>query len=244
MCLILFAVNPDENYRLIVAANRDELYDRPTSDAAYWRDSPDVLAGRDENAGGTWLGVNRRGRFAAVTNFREVPAEPLPPRSRGDLPTGFLADNTAASDYLSAVSQNGQQYKGFNLLIADAEQCCYYSNRGGEPRQLDNGYYGLSNQLLDCDWPKVIDGRQKLRQTMTDFGGQGSQALSTRLIDLLVDQGDEREFSNSFISSEQYGTRAATVVIVTHDGLVYFEERNFGVGGKPLATNAYDFSVK
>ena len=240
MCLILFAVNPGDRYRLVIAANRDELYERPTVPAGFWDQSPRVLAGRDENMGGTWLGVNRAGRFAAVTNFREDPPLPLPPRSRGDLPLGFLTSTKSPTDYLQDISQAGSEYRGFNLIVADRNAAGYYSNRAGsrDPRILDAGCYGLSNQLLDCDWPKVIEGRERLRQLVH----LPTDALVESLFELLLDEGDGREFSNSFISSEVYGTRAATVVLISHQGEICFEERNFGACGVQLPGNRFRFS--
>jgi uncharacterized protein with NRDE domain len=237
MCLILFAVNPNSRYRLIVAANRDEIYARPTQTAGFWDSHPHLLAGQDENMGGTWLGVNRKGAFAAVTNFMEVPPDPLPPRSRGDLPTEFLATDPDPNAYLESVSSRGNAYKGFNLIVANQDNCCYYGNRAGAPRVLKDGYYGLSNQILDCDWPKVIEGRARLTEIISTVDDP-SEALFT----LLLGQGDGREFSNSFIAADTYGTRAATVVLIGTDGDVVFEERNFGENGTPLTGNRYQFN--
>jgi uncharacterized protein with NRDE domain len=238
VCLILFAVNPNERFRLIVAANRDELYARPTVNADFWPEHPDILAGRDENMGGTWLGIDRQGRFAAVTNFREEPPAPLPPRSRGDLPLNFLNADTTPLDYVKDVSTRSETYRGFNLIVADSQSTLYYGNRAGNPRELADGYYGLSNQVLDCDWPKVIEGRQRLQKKMES----DADDLSESLFELLLSSGDDREFSNSFISGDEYGTRAASVVLKTHDGEIYFEERNFGPGGKFLNSNGYNFN--
>ena len=240
MCLILFAVNPNDKYRLIVAANRDELYARPTVFADFWADQPDMIAGKDENMGGTWLGITRGGRFSAVTNFREQPPEPMPPLSRGDLPLSFLTSEIEPMDYLADVQSRGDSFRGFNLLVADPDATCYYGNRAGAPRTLASGYYGLSNQLLDCDWPKVGEGREQLR-ALIESGTTDSKTatLSEPLFDLLQSDGDSREFSNSFIKSELYGTRAATVVIIEKSGSIYFEERNFGLAGRPIGGNRF-----
>ena len=235
MCLILFAVNPNSRYRLIVAANRDEFYARPTQTAGFWGSHPDVLAGKDENMGGTWLGVNKKGAFAAVTNFIETPSDPLPPRSRGDLPMGFLATNPEPNAYLRSVSARGNAYKGFNLIVANRDNCVYYGNRAGTPRELGKGYYGLSNQILDCDWPKVIDGRANLTGIISEFDDPCEALFS-----LLLEQGDDRKFSNSFIAADTYGTRATTVVLIGTNGDVQFEERNFGANGTPLTSNRFE----
>lgn len=238
MCLILFAVNPSSRYRLIVAANRDELYARPTVSAGFWQEYPDLLAGKDENAGGTWLGITKSGRFSAVTNFAEQPPEPMPPLSRGDLPLNFLTNRMAPIDYVADVKTRGEQYRGFNLLVADREAVCYYGNRASEPRRLDDGYYGLSNQLLDCDWPKVINGRENLRA----LAETDPDNLADSMFDMLMDRGDGRQYSNSFIASDTYGTRATTVVLIDRDNEIYFEERNFGPEGASLKSQSFSLS--
>ncbi len=241
MCLILFAVNPSPEHRLIVAANRDELYARPTEAAAFWASDPNILAGRDIDAGGTWLGVNRAGCFAAVTNFKQSADDPEPsidpPRSRGELPLDFLRDRPAASRYVTEVAGQATEYRGFNLIASDTNSTYYFGNRGRGPRELKQGFYGLSNQLLDCDWPKVIEGKLKLKEIVSEQ----RQDLPQALFELLLDTGDDRMFSNSFIEADIYGTRAATVVMVSTAGEVYFEERNFGPAGKPEASNHYAF---
>ena len=187
--------------------------------------------------GGTWLGVNKKGAFAAVTNFVETPPDPLPPRSRGDLPTGFLATDPEPNAYLDSVSTSGNVYKGFNLIVANQGNCCYYGNRAGAPRELGKGYYGLSNQILNCDWPKVIDGRGRLTEIISAFDDPCEALFS-----LLLEQGDDREFSNSFIAADIYGTRSTTVVLIGTDGDVVFEERNFGTNGTPLTSNRFQFN--
>jgi uncharacterized protein with NRDE domain len=237
MCLILFAVNPNTRYRLIVAANRDELYARPTQNARFWDSHPGLLAGQDKNMGGTWLGVNKKGAFAAVTNFMETLPAPLPSRSRGELPTGFLANDRDPKAYLDSISSRGNTYKGFNLIVANETNCCYYGNRAGAPRELGKGYYGLSNQTLDCDWPKVIESRAKLAEIISAFDDPCEALFS-----LLLNQGDDREFSSSFIAADTYGTRATTVVLIGTDGEVVLEERNFGAHGNPLKSNRFQFN--
>ena len=237
MCLILFAVNPNERFRLVVAANRDEFYARPSAPAGFWDDKPDLLAGRDEQMGGTWLGVTRTGNFAAVTNFREELIDPVPPRSRGDLPLTFLTGTSSPQAFVTNIARSGHEYRGFNLLVSEGHDLHYYGNRAGEPRALPDGCYGLSNQLLDCDWPKVVDGRKKLTALFENDPNNPTEAL----FDLLTDSGDDREFSNSFILTEEYGTRAATVVLIAEDGTVEFEERSFGKGGLQFDQKQFTF---
>ncbi|HKI74187.1 MAG TPA: NRDE family protein [Pseudomonadales bacterium] len=238
MCLILLAVRPDAAHQLVVAANRDEQYARPTARAGWWQDHSHILAGRDLEAGGTWLGVTDKGRFAAVTNFREDPPEPLPPRSRGELTLGFLAGTRAPGEYLENVHADADEYRGFNLIVSDGQRCCYYSNREGRIRELTPGFYGLSNQLLDCDWPKVIRGRKQLAR-LEDSGFD-----TDSLFELLFCKGDGEPYSQSFIATERYGTSASTVVKIGAAGNVCFEERNFRPMGEPDSVQSYEFEIQ
>ena len=235
MCLILFAVEPNPEYRLIVAANRDEFYSRVAEPAELWPDESGVLGGRDQGMGGTWLGINHNGRFAAVTNFKEEPPQPLPPLSRGALPLGFLTGKQDPATYSQAVSEQAEDYRGFNLLIADQNGVAYYCNRQIKPKVLGPGFYGLSNQALDCNWPKVTDGRIQLEQLVQ----QEQSQLPESLFKILMSSGDDREFSNSFIRGEEYGTRAATVVLIKRNSEIFFEERTFGAGGTPLGDSSF-----
>jgi len=140
--------------------------------------------------------------------------------------------------YLEEVDETARHYRGFNLLVSDGNQTAYFSNRAGQPRQLEDGCYGLSNQLLDCNWPKVGEGRNRLQQTIDAKHNNLVEAL----FEILLDPGDGRDFSNSFIRSDVYGTRAATVVLVERDGAAYFEERNFGPMGQPQGGRQFKFS--
>ncbi|MBD3647546.1 MAG: NRDE family protein [Pseudomonadales bacterium] len=237
MCLILFGIRPNESYRLALAANRDEFYGRPSAQADFWSDHPDILGGRDLKMGGTWLGVSRSGRFAAVTNFRETPPDPVPPRSRGELTSDFLAGDVSCMDYLDSVDRLAEEYRGFNLVIGEGEHFYYYSNRRREILELESGYYGLSNQLLNCDWPKSIEGRKRLsRLADDDFEPEA-------MFRLLFDPGNDEPFSASFLASPEYGTCASTVLTISREGDVYFEERNFEAGGKASGSNRFSFTL-
>ena len=244
MCLVLVALNSHPDYPLIVAANRDEFYDRPTAPAGFWDDAPAILAGRDLKAGGTWLGIDRRGRFAAVTNYRQGRRERAAPRSRGHLVSGFLTTSTGVRDYMERTQAGAALYNGFNLIAGDASELLYYSNREGHIRALEPGVYGLSNHLLDTAWPKVT-------ATKSAFGALLSREASELiegLFGLLSDRNQfaddqlphtgvgpewERLLSSAFIASSNYGTRCSTVVLVGRDGGGVFVERNFGPQGTP-----------
>jgi uncharacterized protein with NRDE domain len=254
MCLVLLVHDVHPRYRLIVAANRDEFYDRPTATAAYWTEAPDVLAGRDLRAGGTWLGINRAGRFAAVTNFRQGEREAEAPRSRGHLVSGYLTGDVRPSHYMRQVKRDAALYNGFNFLAADASDVIYFSNREGEMRALAPGVYGLSNHLLDTPWPKVTAGKAAL-EALT--GESAAPDLMVELFGLLADRTRpsddrlpetgsgpewERLLSSAFIASPRYGTRSSTVVLVTGDGRVTFGERSFGPNGEFTGEIRYELA--
>ena len=243
MCLILCAHRPSPALELVVAANRDEFHARPALVAGFWPDQPQLLAGRDQQMGGAWLGVSKSGRFAAVTNVREAAApEPLPPRSRGELPVNYLVGSQSAQDYLASIAPLGTEYRGFNLLLWEQGAFWHHSNqgagKGGKP--LPPGYHGLSNQGLNCDWPKVAEGRTKLEALLQSQ--QDPKQLIEPLFALLMDEGDARDHSASFIRAEEYGTRAATLVILSTGGEVYFEERSFAPAGKPTGAQRHHFT--
>jgi len=254
MCLILFAWQSHPRYPLVVAANRDEFHDRPTAPAEFWEESPTILAGRDLEAGGTWLGISRSGRFAAVSNYREplFKASPLE-YSRGHLVRDFLLDDSAPIAHAGRLQKQGSHYRGFNLLIGDPETLFYVSNRKNKPESVASGSHGLSNHLLDTDWPKVHSGRTRMDSVLRD-----EHVDSEALLDLLADRGSkdptrltteelqsepEKMTSRIFIDSPIYGTRSSTVVLVNGDGEISFVERQFDANGKPTGTQSHKFKV-
>ena len=223
MCLILFAYDHHPDFRLILAANRDEFYERPAAPLGYWEDHPHVLAGRDLRQSGTWMGVTKNGKFAAITNYRE-PGRQIPDApSRGHLVSDFLIGDAPPSDYLEHLQQQAQQYNGFNLLVGDARSLYYYSNRGDGIFQLEPGIYGLSNRLLDTGWPKVHHGKERLAGLIEQESELPRQEILVLLQtqerppdDQLPDTGVgiewERTLSPMFISSPNYGTRCSTLL--------------------------------
>jgi uncharacterized protein with NRDE domain len=244
MCLVLIALDSHPEYSLIVAANRDEFYDRPTAPAAFWADAPSVLAGRDLQAGGTWLGIDRRVRFAAVTNYRQGERESSAPRSRGRLVSDYLTTDTDLPEHIERVRSEAGLYNGFNLIAGDARGLSYYSNREDRVRSLPRGLYGLSNHLLDTPWPKVAATKSAFGALLNGGASQLTEDLFTLLSDpsrptdaLLPSTGVgpewERLLSSAFIASDDYGTRSSTVVLVGRDGSIVFVERSFGPGGVP-----------
>ena len=231
MCLIALAWQAHPDYPLIVMANRDEFYRRPTTPARFWPEAPQLLAGRDLAAGGTWLGLTRHGRFAALTNYRD-PAAPTGERSRGLLVSGFLEGRLSAWDYANDVAAEGEHYGGFNLLLGDARELLVVSNRGTAPRRLTPGIHGLSNHLLDTPWPKVEKAKaglaaalaQPMPESLLALLADDRQADDSALPDTGVGVAMERMLSPLFIHSPQYGTRASTVLILGHERAQFVEQ--------------------
>ena len=255
MCLILLACRAHPEYPLVFAGNRDEAYERPSAAADFWKDEPDVFGGRDLEKHGTWLGVTRTGRMAAVTNYRDGPTRRPAPRSRGELTADFLHGNEAPEAYLKSVAPKSGQYGGFSLLIGDIGHLWSYSNRGAGIEEITPGVHGLSNHLLDTPWPKVTRGRQrvaalleaseaKLIEGLFDALADRVVAADTELPDTGVGAGRERELSPAFIAGERYGTRASTVLLVSHGGKVTFIERRFDALGAPQGETARRFALQ
>ncbi|MET3051610.1 NRDE family protein [Pseudomonas alkylphenolica] len=241
MCLIVFAWRPGHAQPLIVAANRDEFYARPTRMLGAWDDAPGVYAGRDLEAGGTWLGVGPGGRFAALTNIRD-PQLAQGARSRGELVAAFLRGELGVEAYLDQVASRSQQYSGFNLLVGDSATLGYLNAREAQVQLLCEGVYGLSNAGLDTPWPKLVKARAGLQQQLADpqpqallaLLGDNQQATDGELPETGVGLTTERLLSSVFIASQNYGTRASTVLIAEADGRRRLLERSFGPFGGHL----------
>ncbi|MFZ0611201.1 MAG: NRDE family protein [Desulfobacterales bacterium] len=238
MCLILFAYDTQPGYRLIMAANRDEFYLRPTAPLAAWADAPEVYGGRDDKEGGTWLGVSRKGRISALTNYRDPAHQLSQAPSRGLLTSRFLAGDDPAAAYLEQVAQAARHYNGFNLLTGDRTGLWYFSNRGRDIARLPPGLYGVSNHLIDTPWPKVSQGKKRLKALLERRAGWDVEDLFALLADRAVapdkdlpDTGvgltRERTLSPLFIASPDYGTRSSTVLLIETSGPVTFAERTF-----------------
>jgi len=254
MCLILFAWQAHPHYPLVVAANRDEFHDRPTAPAEFWQESPSILAGRDIQAGGTWMGVSRNGRFAAISNYREPLFKTSKTEySRGHLVRDFLLGDSAPASHAEHLQTRGADYRGFNLLIGDTDTLLYLSNRTQRPACVNAGIHGLSNHLLDTDWPKVNFGRTQL-ETILKHGDVNPEAL----LELLADRGTKPPTSLAaeelqsepesmtkriFIDSPVYGTRSSTVLLVSQSGEISFIERQFDTSGTPIGTRSHNYKI-
>ncbi len=246
MCLIAVAWQAHPDYPLIVLANRDEFHARPAAPARFWAEAPQLLAGRDLSAGGTWLGVTRQGRFAALTNVREPGMRPGG-RSRGLIVSAYLQGDARAEAYAADVTVEGGEYSGFNLLASDGDSLWWTSNRGAGPQRLDPGVYLLSNHLLDTPWPKVELLRAGLLAQLSQPEPEALLALlqderkaaDIDLPDTGIGLAMERLLSAPFIRSPQYGTRASTVVLAGRDR-IRFIEQGHGADG-PLQRSDFAF---
>lgn len=244
MCLIVFAYRSHPRYKLILAANRDEFFARPTAPMQFWRDNPDLLAGKDLQQGGTWLGLNRNGRFSALTNHRDGRRPATGIRSRGFLPLDFITGDTSAADF--AVHTPVQDYDGFNQIVMDSirndnDTLCYLSNRSNS-QILQPGIYGLSNAVLNSSWPKTDSRRAALEALIEqeDVTTDDLIALMNdptlypddQLPDTGISQEWERALSASFITMENYGTRATTALLIDYSGNIEIAEQNYDKSGR------------
>lgn len=251
MCFIVFAYEHHPAYRLILAANRDEFYDRPTNPAAFWDDDPELLAGRDLKAGGTWMGVTRSGRYAALTNYRDPSELNAQGPSRGVLVKNYLSSLESPLGYMGRFALSNERFSGFNLLAGDVNELYYYSNREKDIRKIAPGLYGLSNHLLDTPWPKVERGKALLREVLQQKEISPESLLALlRNADVAPDHALpetgvgkewERVLSPIFIETAAYGTRSSTVLLIDKAGHVTFVERIHAP--EQAETHRFDFDI-
>jgi uncharacterized protein with NRDE domain len=251
MCLLAVAIRSHPRLPLIIAGNRDEFHARPSQGAHWWSDYPDIVGGRDLQAGGTWLAMHRNGRFAAVTNFRDAQHESGDLRSRGHLITGFLSSDRPVMDYLESIDP--ARYAGFNLLVADRSDAAYLSNRGAPMRELQPGIYGLSNATLNEPWSKVTRSRSRLGSLIADDNVDETSLM--RMLDDREKASDAEVETNGlshetahaltapFIVLPEYGTRCSTVLMLDNEDRVRFVERRFDEQGRTTGESRFDFDL-
>ena len=255
MCLIYVAWRSHPRYGLVVAANRDELHARPAAPAHWWDDAPRMLAGRDLEAGGTWLGVTAEGRFAAITNYHDPASHRAGAPSRGALVSGFLTGSESAPNYLERILQDARACNGFSLLAMDGDTLAFASNRAHDLVRLTPGIHGLSNHLLDTPWPKVTTGKAELKRLLAEPDLQVSDLLAllaphlppgeeSLRADIGGDLEPMRWRSARFILGPAYGTRTSTVVLLDADGGGVFVERSFDAGGAATGEVAYELDAR
>lgn len=255
MCLLIFAHQVSRDFPLLIAANRDEFHERPTAVSDFWVEHPAMLAGKDLQQGGTWMGVTHNGRFAAVTNYRD-PARTYPaPSSRGELPLAYLTGTDDPPSYLRKLASRAQHYAGFNLLVGDNHSLWYFTNSEERaPQCLAPGIYGLSNARLDTPWPKVTSGKARL-QALLDAGEISHETLATVTADRqLADplalnalhqlNGMEPILSAQFIVTAAYGTRSSTTFWTDARGLGSWQERSFDATGALRTEQHLEFQLE
>lgn len=251
MCTLLVAYEAHPRYRLILAANRDEFYQRPTAAAGFWQEAGDVFAGRDLVHGGSWLGVTGSGRIAALTNYRQGTAG-AHGQSRGHLVSEYLKGELSAQEYLETLRGNTAGYSGYNVVLGDTDRLYCYSNKNDEIIRIEPGVHGLSNHLLNTPWPKVVRGKEALaraleqekvsREELFAILADSTKAPDEQLPDTGVGLELERLLSSIFISSERYGTRSSTILLVDRQHQATFVERSFDQGRSRDAEISFDWS--
>ena len=254
MCLIIFAYKSHPKYKFIFAANRDEFYDRPTKQADYWNDHPELLAGKDLQAGGTWVGITKQGRFAAVTNYRDLKNIKEDAPSRGMLTLDFLNNNISAEKYYEKIKPSLQDYNCFNLILGSIDELFYFSTHLNGIKKLEPGIYGLSNAELNTDWPKVKKSKDVLSILLKNDEVHPWELLSilndTRkakeedLPDTGVGMEWEKILSPIFIQSPKYGTRCSTAVVADIENNFRFAEKTFFGNQGAFSNKDYSFKIK
>lgn len=254
MCLILFSYRTHPSFDLVLAANRDEHYERPSDPPAFWSEAPFLLAGRDLVAGGTWLGITKTGRLAAVTNYRDPASLLKIAPSRGRLVTDFLRGDQPPWEYLQWLQSQASRYNGFNILLGDRKELFWYSNRDGGIRQVFDGFYGISNRLLDTPWPKVVRGKELMAPILNAEIPSTDDLFRTLRDETLpademlpstgVPQEWERVLSPIFIRSPHYGTRSSTLILVGKDGHVTFLDRIFTWNPDHVEESRFEFDLE
>ncbi len=251
MCLNIFSYKSHPNYKLIIAANRDEFYARKTEAAHFRNDNPDLLAGKDLEHGGTWLGLTKTGKFSFITNYRDPKSFRKDAPSRGALVSNYLNGSESPEQYLKNL-KNTQHYNGFNLVAGNLNEVCYFSNVENKIKKLDNGFYGVSNAFLDTPWKKLVTGKKAVEAVISQNNFSPEDLFSALHNEQKADDSElpqtgvpyeiEKLISSVFIKSEAYGTVCSTVVLIDNQNRVQFFERTHN----PLKENktaSFEFVV-
>lgn len=241
MCLINFQFHEHPKYKLVLMANRDEFYERPTASAHFWEDEQDILAGRDLVQHGTWLGITKQGRLAALTNFRDPQKLTSDKMSRGNIVRDYLTEDVSPQEFLKSLKKNKDTYAGFNVIVGSTEELFHYNNVKNEVTGIPPGTHGLSNHFLNTPWPKVTKGKKNLKEYIT----KQEEIETNELFKIISDAEEaqdkdlpqtgvgielERKLSPLFIKTPEYGTRSTTVLLVDNENYVTFVERSFEQG--------------
>ena len=254
MCILFIAVKKHPKFPLIIAANRDEFHPRPTRTSQFWDNYPNLLAGKDLSAGGSWMGVTRNGKVSALTNIRDPSRQNDNAKTRGELVTQFLNQNISQPDYASALEKSTEDYNGYNLLFGTLSplELSVFNNHTLRHQQLSQGYYGLSNASLDKPWPKIERGKQALAdyceshqeidtRVLFRLLGDNTQAEDEDLPETGVPYEWEKQLSSIFIRGERYGTRSSTILTVDNDNHVEWIEHTFNPEGQTIQQEMFQF---
>lgn len=253
MCLVFLVWHLHPQYPVVVAANRDEFHARPAARAGWWPDHPQILAGRDLQAGGTWLGLTRSGRFAALTNYRDARQRRGDVPSRGALVADMLLAGTSVEEGLAYLRDVGDGYQAFNLLFSDGERLGIFESSRKVGRELGPGIYGLSNHLLDTPWPKVQDGKTRLQAALSATTDpepllallrDDRPASDERLPTTGVSLQWERLLSSAFVRASDYGTRCSTIIRIEQTGRAYFDEWTWDSQGTDIGRMSLQFELE
>ena len=260
MCILFIANKLRDDYPLIIAANRDEFYARPTAPSSFWKSHPQLLAGQDLEANGTWMGVTRNGNIAALTNVRDPHNINKNAVSRGELVANWLKQDpadikgVAQAQYLATLEKTRHQYNGYNLLFGDTKALKVYNNVNNSTHAIDTGVYGLSNADIVTAWPKVTQGVTALndyvankstidKEDLFDILRHDNKADDALLPDTGIGYEWEKALSSIFIQTEKYGTRTSTLLLVDKKNTLTWKERRFSDRGETLETRAFSFSI-
>ena len=253
MCLVVFAHNVHPKYRLILMANRDEFYDRPTAKAQWWSvDSVSILGGKDLKAGGTWMAIDKKGRIASVTNYRDPKRFQTTAATRGDLTIDFLKNKNSSLLHCQDLLKKSDSYNGFNLLLIEKESV-YLNNYEKKIKKINMGVYGLSNALLDSSWPKVKKSKKLFNDCIHGYFSPDDLFSIMQDKEIFKDNDlpltglpleKERAYSSICIRTPEYGTRSTTVIMIDYDHHVRFIEKTYPVGKQKGYTSSFSFIIE
>jgi len=254
MCFIAFSYKQHSKYKLIFCANRDEFYNRKAVEMHFWPENDSILAGKDVQGGGTWLGITKKGKLAALTNFREQSTVSPTKPSRGQIVKKFLEQDYETKEFIDYLKKSKSFYEGYNLIFGTIDKLYYFSNRSNGTLPISPGLYGLSNATLDTPWPKIKRGKALLAEAISkpDFSitelfnvlTDNHKVHDDMLPDTGISPVYEKELSPIFVNMEHYGTRSSTVILVDYDYNANVYEQRYDNKGKVKGNSQFCFKIE